>query len=945
MSFFNRLSILCIFSVLCIGNAYAQALKGRIVNSKQQTVGYSALSIYNLPDSSLVRTTETDSTGTFRLKIPGTGTFLIKVENYNYMPGYYKLLVDSVKLYSREFQLGPEITQLSGGGVRVIRSMSQKNDTVEYIASSYKVNQDATAENLVTKMPGVTSENGTIKAQGEEVKKVTVDGQDFYGDDAAAALKNLPAEVIDKIQIYDRASDQAQFTGIDDGNAQKTLNIVTKSGRNNGQFGKVYAGYGTNDRWAAGGNINFFKGKNRLSIVGMSNNINQQNFTSQDINGLTGNTGGGMMGMMGGPGGGNFRRPGGGGDMNNFMIGQQNGINTTNSIGLNYTAFGMKKLKLTASYFFNNGVNDASSFLNRTYFLSALSNQLYSQGDTSSNTSYNHRFNMRLEYTIDSFNSIIYTPSLRYQTNKLYSVFDARTKTQEMDTLNSSGSKSNSNAKGYSITNNVLLRHRFKLPGHTLSLNLNHTLNSNSGHSDLNSVNQFFEPSYSNNSFSQIADNNSSSSNFSPNLSYTIPIKKKSTIELNYNPTFNYSKSYKYTQRFDSLTNEYSTVDSLLSSTFNNVSNTQRFGGTYRYRTEKFSFNIGATAQRLILRSRQSFPTDYEISKPFDNILPNAMITYQPAKNKNLRIYYRSSTNIPSVNQLQNVINNSNPLILSSGNSALKQELSHRAFFRYSASDIKKGRSFFWFGTLGTTADYIANNNVLAQSDTTVQLSDTKVNLKKGAQINLPVNINGYRNLRTFISYGFPLKQIKSTINVNAGQTITRSPAMINNQINYSNTFNSNGGLVVASNVSEMLDFTISYSANYNIVRNTLQSTANSSFLIQNFNFKLNYMPTKHIVLNTDITNSSYSGLGSAYNLSIWLVNGGIGYKFLKDNRGELRLSVFDALKLNNSISRTVTENYIEDKTTQILTRFYMMTFTYAIRNFNANAKKKAATN
>ncbi len=938
MSFLKRISALCVFSLALIGNSFSQTIVGRVINAKQAPVAYSSVYLYHLPDSALVASSDADSTGRFRLKGFGIGNYFIKAENMNYLPGYASINVDSAKLYRKQIELGPEVTQFAGGGVKITRTMNQKNDTVEFNASSYKVNPDASAENLVTKMPGVTNENGTIKAQGEEIKKVTVDGQDFYGDDAAAALKNLPAEIVDKIQIYDRASDQSQFTGMDDGNSQKTLNIVTKNGKNNGQFGKIYGGYGTDNRWAAGGNINFFKGKNRLSVVGMSNNINQQNFTSQDITGLTGSTGGG--GMMGGPGGGNFRRPGGGGDMNNFLVGQQSGINTTNSLGLNFSSFGMKNLKLTASYFFNNGINNSSSFLNRTYFLTALANQLYSQGDTSKNTSYNHRFNMRLEYTIDSANSIIYTPSFRYQTNQLYSVFDARTKTQEMDTLNSSGSKSNSKANGYTISNNLLLRHRFKLPGHTLSLNLSHTLNSNIGNSDLNSNNQFYEPVYSISAFKQIADNNTNSSNFSPNISYTFPIKKKSTIELNYNPTFNYSKSYKYTQRFDSLTNEYSAVDSLLSSTFNNVSNTHRIGGTYRYKSDKFSFNIGATAQRLTLRSEQTFPRNYTISKPFDNLLPNAMITYQPAKNKNLRVYFRGSTNIPSVSQLQNVINNSNPLILSSGNSSLRQEVSYRAFFRYSSTNVSKGRSFFLFGNASTTADYIANNNVLAQSDTTVQLSETKVNLKKGAQINLPVNLDGYRNFRTFITYGIPVKKIKSTLNFNAGQTITRSPAMINDKINFSNTYNSNAGLVVASNVSERLDFTISYGANYNIVRNSIQSSANSNYLIQNFNFKLNYMPTKHIVFNTDITNSSYSGLGSAYNLSIWLVNGGIGYKFLKDNRGELKLSVFDALKKNNSISRTVTENYIEDKTTQILTRFYMLTFTYSIRNFNANAKK-----
>ena len=164
----------------------------------------------------------------------------------------------------------------------------QKGDTSQFSASQYKVNPDATTEDLIKKMPGITvDKDGTVTAQGEQVKKVTIDGKDFFGDDASAALKNLPSEVVDKIQVFDKLSDQAQLTGYDDGNSVKAINIVTKSGIKNGQFGRAYVGYGTNDRYNAGGNVSFFKGERRLSFVGNFNNINQQNFGSQDLLGLT----------------------------------------------------------------------------------------------------------------------------------------------------------------------------------------------------------------------------------------------------------------------------------------------------------------------------------------------------------------------------------------------------------------------------------------------------------------------------------------------------------------------------------------------------------------------------------------------------------------------------------------------------------------------------------
>src|SRR5205814_4036636 len=213
----------------------------------------------------------------------------------------------------------------------------QKGDTIQYNASQYKVNPDANAEDLIKKVPGITvDKQGNVTAQGDQVRKVTIDGRDFFGDDATAALRNLPAEIIDKIQVFDRLGDQAQFTGFDDGNTQKAVNIVTKANMRNGQFGRLYAGYGTDDRYSAGGNVSFFKDSRRISLVGLANNVNQQNFATQDLLGVTSSGGnrGGFGGFGGGQagnriqggnrgGGGNFGGFGSG--QGNFLVGQQSG--------------------------------------------------------------------------------------------------------------------------------------------------------------------------------------------------------------------------------------------------------------------------------------------------------------------------------------------------------------------------------------------------------------------------------------------------------------------------------------------------------------------------------------------------------------------------------------------------------------------------------------------
>jgi hypothetical protein len=882
---------------------------------------------------SLIKSLSTDSNGRFKCFGLSPISYKLIITHPQYESINRSVVLSQDQPMQRlSIQMINKVQDIKGAGVVLKKdAVTQKNDTVEYNASQFKVTKDATVENLITKMPGISNENGVLKAQGEEVKKVTVDGQDFFGQDASAAVKNLPAEVVDKVQVYDRLSDQAQFTGINDGNSTKTLNIVTKSGKNNGQFGKLYGGSGTDERYATGGNFNIFRGKQRLSVIGMSNNINQQNFSSQDIIGLTGNTGGGMGGMGGGrgPGGGSWGGGNWGGGNQNFSVNQQGGINQTHGLGLNYSTYGGKKYKLSASYFFNQVDNNTASFLDRTYFLSASRNQYYNQADTGNSRSINHKISMRWEYNLDTNNSIIFTPNINLQKSNNNSLFLGQTNSQETALINLSKSLNSSDGSGYNISQNTLLRHKFKKAGQTISLNLSTTNTKNLSNALLNANNQYFLPDTSADVFKQNTDRNSTTFNFSPNLSYTQQLSKLSAIEVNYNPSFNRNYSDKQTAKSDT-NNQYTLTDSLLSNTFNNNSSTQKAGATYRFNKPKFGFNLGANVQSVNLKGEQVFPKQYGIDQVFNNVLPNAQLTFTPNKNLFLRIHYRSSTDLPSITQLQNVLNNSNPLLLSTGNAALEQSFTNMVHLRFSKSNPAKSRNAFMYGNITLTNQYIGNSSQIALKDTVIN----QVSVKKGAQLSMPVNLNGYESYRLYYSYGLPIKFIKSTLNMNLGQNYSKTPSLINGQVNSSNNYGANAGITIASNISEWIDYSVNYTANYNSVKNSLQSQLDNRYWIQNLNAKINWIVKKKIVLNVDVTNSAFKGLGSAFNQSIWLFNGGVGYKFLKDNRGELKCSVFDALKQNTSIARTVSDTYIEDKNTKILTRFYMLTFTYSIRHF-----------
>lgn len=932
-----------------LGSAFALRAQNLSVSGKildqagvEPLIGVNVV-LLKMADSTQVTGTTTDVDGNFVFPDIPRGMYLLRATYVGFQTFEQRVPVFQPNQILDPIKMEATTLQLQGVTIEGTQTRAQqKGDTTEYNAGAFKVNPDANVEDLVRKMPGVTVEGGTVKAQGEDVKRVTIDGREFFGDDATMAMRNLPAEVIDKIQVFDRQSDQAQFTGFNDGNTEKALNIITRSGMKKIEFGKFYGGYGTDERFAVGGNYNLFNGDTRVSIVGLSNNINQQNFSSQDLLGVTASSnsggGGGFRGGGGGPGGGG---PGGGGFGNwggnnaagNFLVGQQNGINKTNSFGVNYSDNWGKKIKITGSYFFNNSINDTKSLSERETFLPEGGSQFYDEDRTSKTDNFNHRVNFRLEYTIDSSNSLILTPRLSFQNNRSSSLQIGQTSLPGNVLLSDINNTRNSNSDGYNFNNEILWRHRFAKNGRTFSINVNTAVNDRSGNSDQYSLTRFYESGAvdSTELVDQIANSASDGYTLSTNINYTEPIGKVGQLQFSYNPSYTQNNSERITNRKDETTGDYTDLNPILSNRFNNETTTQRGGLSYRLRMKDGNFNVGLNYQNVLLSSLQSFPNTLEVEKSFNNLLPNAMFEYRPSRSANFRLFYRSYTQTPSITQLQNVIDNANPLQLSAGNPNLQQQFSNNLTMRYNRTNMQKASTFFALISGTVSNDYLTNSTFTASQDTLLQEG---VTLRRGSQLSQPVNLDGYWNLRTFLTYGVPVKWIKSNLNFNAGLMYTNAPGLINNAINESNTYNINGGLVLSSNISQNLDFTLSYAANYNIVENTLQVNLNNNYYYQNAAFRINWLPTKKLVINTDITHSLYAGLSEDFNQSFMLWNAGIGYKFLKNNAGELRLNAFDLLKQNNSVSTTVSETYIENNLTNVLTRYFMLTFTYNLRSF-----------
>jgi uncharacterized membrane protein YgcG len=927
--------LLLLVCITVSANVQAQSaqLSGVVLDSTNNSpvVGAYVAVSRNVPDAKPEYVT-TDVNGKFVVTgLTKQLSYLIKVTYLSYKDmSRIVALTDDVQDLGK-FQLTEAVANLKE--VKVVgqvTAMEQKGDTTQFNAAAFKTNPDATTEDLIQKMPGITVTNGTVTAHGETVNRVLVDGKPFFGDDAALTLKSLPAEIVDKIEVFDKLSDQAQFTGFDDGNAQKTINIVTKADRKMGQFGKVFAGYGLDNRYQAGGNISFFKGNQRISVIGLSNNINMQNFSSQDLLGVTGSSGGG--------GGGRGSFSGGGGASNNFLVGNQSGITGTNSFGLNYANKFGEKVDVSGSYFFNRtGNTNAQRTQQESFLAGGLSNQFYNENSNTASTNANHRINFRVEYNINKNNSLIITPRLSFQDNSSNSITAGLTTLDNGSKLNSAENSKINKTNGYNFSNDVLFRHSFTKKGRTLSFNLNTQLNDRNGTGKLYSNNIYYDSLITpgalmrGDTLDQQSRTSSRGNTLGGNLIYTEPISSTGQLQFNYGLTLSNSNSQKetYNMSFDEHT--YSDLDTLLSNNFDNRYVTNRAGVGYRYRKNSWSANFGVDLQNTGLYSQQLAPKNTKVDQSFTNVLPNFMLTYRSKSGTQFRTFFRSSTNQPSISQLQNVIDNSNPLSLTAGNPDLKQEYRNMFNVRYSLAGANRPYNFNAMVFLTQTNNAIVNSTFIAQEPTELP---NGIVLERGAKLTRPVNVDGSWNARTFLTYGKPVAPLKLNLNLTTGFNYVRAPGLINDISNFSNTYAMSQGLVVSSNISDKLDFTVSYSGNYNIVRNTIQPNLNNNYYTQGITGRVNWIFGKGFVFQTDISNQTYRGLGEGYNQSFTLWNASVGKKFLKNNAGELKLTVFDILKQNNSISTNVTETYIQNVSNRVLTQYAMLTFTYTLRNF-----------
>jgi hypothetical protein len=941
-----------IFSILIVFFAFNAlfakdfTLIGTIIDKSQDKPLKSAsITVYSIKDSSVVKGDYSDKDGKFKIENLPMGGYYVKI---NFVG--YKLHTEGVRPMGNELvdlgkiNLEPDAVQMKQ--VEVVDNMIRaeiKGDTTEFNSKAFKTKPNAEAEELVKKIPGVQIESsGNIKAHGEDVKQVLVNGKQYFGEDPMMAMKNIPAEVIDRVQIFDKMSDQAEFTGFDDGSRFKAMNLVTKG--NILSYGKIYGGYGYEDKYTAGGSLTLIKNEARLSILGMSNNINQQNFNFQDIIGLFGSGGrlppGGNRYLQRGGGSQFYQRPGGGhgpsSSFGDFFVGSLSGLTTTHAAGLNYVDQFGDNLKITSSYFLNYTDNKNEELLNRQYYIEGDTSYFYKQVSDNVTKNFNQRFSGRIEWKIDSLNSLLIRPNGNLQnTDYVYNQAGVNSGALVSDTsgfrLSDANSITNSDYSAYNISNETLFRHKFETKGRTLSLSINNRFNKNNGDSYLDSyTSDYFTQIVLNDSLNQLNNSINDGYAHSGNLMYTEPIGDSSQLSLSYNADYSVNNEDKSLFRYDETTGRYNILDSTLSNFA--VSNTfnQKVGLGYRFEWDKFELNATLNYQMASFENDKTINNPFIIKRNYNNLLPFVRLSYHFNKASDLRMHFSASTKIPTISQLSPVVNNSNPLQITTGNPGLGQELNYSIFTRFFTIFNENRNNFFLMTYFSYTDNYISNQTIMTRSDTVVN----GYNVMNGAQLIVPANFGRQLTSRTYSTISTPLDFIKSTLNFNAGFTYTETPGLINKVSNKTQTNAYTSGLDLNSNISDKIDFSIGISATANDVTNSVQQALNNTYYNVTSFARVNWTIWNGFFVSLDLNHLYTTGYSDGYNQNLFITNFGFGNRAIYKNNFDIKFQVFDIFDKTKNISRNVTDAYFEDLRSLSLKRYGLLTVSYYIRPF-----------
>lgn len=863
--------------------------------------------------------TTTNAIGQFTITLPQGKNITIKITHLGYKP-MSKLVVGNKKQVSLKLELAPASSVLDEVVIkRKIPLATMRGDTTIYKADDYKVNTDATAYDLISqKLPGIGLKDGKLEAHGEQVKVVEIDGREYFKDDIAMALKNLPANIINEIQVYDHLSDYAKLTGVDDGNTKKAINITTKRGTSKSMFGKATAGYGIDDVYKLYGMYNLFNDDVRLSVFAQWNNINEQNFSMIDLLSSTGTASSSAPNQSPYSRGAsdNSFHPTSSDDISSMMVDVSDyGVTRSKAIGTNYSdEWAGHKMKFSGHYLFNSSDNYTDYHIFDKYFGETASNNL--QDLKVNNDNINHRFNSKYEYQISKDDYLMLRPALAYQSKQEMAKLTDWTVAQA-DTSLLLNQDTYTDQYVVSTSGEAMYIHKFDTLGRALTVDARvswmHT------HEDISME-------FANVQTIESAHQNTMAKNtqetYTYMLSYIHPFNKHHRIKLDAGWNKTYGLMRRKTEMMANEATEYS-VDTLLSgSTWSN------YGGllmnaSYLMHYSQISLVAGTEFQIYDMYNAND---RYYFKRSYKTFLPYAILRYKMTRGQ-LLVQYKASHKYPGLAQVHDAINNSNAVMAIRGSIKLEPAYQHNLMARLVLPISQNGSVFVLFANLEQADNYIGSLRSLASES---YLDEGE---RRNTQILSYKNTDGYFSWSSLVAYGVPWKAISSNINLSTMIKYSKIPGYWDNNKQFTSQWNWSGNLTIGSNISENVDFVLDFNGKYNSSKNVTFNDMDIHYWSLSYGGQLNwqFLTALKIVLECGRTN--YFGSGTS-RFNAVISNAALAYKFLKGRKGELRFSINDIFNQDNSFYQTTTELYRREMTTNILGRYAMLSFTY---NLNTN--------
>jgi hypothetical protein len=896
----------------CLFRAGAQTLqiKGRVKDGQNNSLQAASVLLLQSRDSVMVSFATTDAKGLFSLAAEKNSSYLIQVNFLGFKTGWKAVQTGDAGISVEDILLEDQQTTLPSIEISAEQDLMKiGRDTVEFNAGAFKTQPGAVVEDLLKKLPGVeVQRDGSIRAFGENVQNVLVDGKEFFGKDTRMATKNLEADAVDKVQVFDKKSDMAEFTGVADGRDEKTINLSLKPDRKNGHFGNAELAGGSDGRFKTKVNLNRFSPGARLSLIGLGNNINDQSFSFQEYLDFMGGLGAFMSGGRGrleiNQAGG---LPVGGGPVQ--------GVQQSLAGGINFSRDFSAKTSFTASYLANNFKNRLDRNSDRQSLLSdAFYNSLENENQYSRNTGHNITF--RLKSKLDSFQNLIINGGGNWGDSRFESLLANSTFLQDYSEVNSSDRKYEADGTRFNFNASVTWQKRFRKAGRSFVVSASGRYGDNDRQGRLDALNQYFQFGTQADSLLQNQVFEDRNGLMDSRMSYTEPLGKKRFIELN--GYWSNARNRTNNDYFDIVDPFREIRNELLSARYNRGYRVYSAGLKYIKNHNKYYLSYGLNLQHSQLNGKIQ-DLEQTISSGFTRLLPNASLQYELGTAHHLNLEYETRLQEPSLEQLQPVPDNTDPLNIYIGNPGLRPEYVHRmnaSYFKYDQFSFTSV-----FASLG--GQYTRNRITdLIEIDSLFRRTIR------------PVNVKDEKALQGNLEFSTPVRPLKISTRLRLRAQLAQSLLYVNELENQVNRAGTSVYWSVENRKKDFIDATAGIRYSRNKTAYSISKDLDQVYKETNLFGELTLIPSSQWSFKTEFDYLAYNQPGRTGRVEVPLWQASLSRFFTKQQRLKATLSVFDILNKNQGITRSSELNYLEVQRTNVLGRYFMLGLAYSIKGF-----------